>query len=80
MTCVATQDATEPEQGTFTFSQGDQIVAFAQGNGQIMRCHNLVWYSQLPNWVADGTFTQAQLTSVIQTHCSTLVSHYKGEM
>ena len=44
-----------------------------------MRCHNLVWYSQLPNWVADGTFTQAQLTSVIQTHVNTLMTHYKGE-
>lgn len=42
--------------------------------------HNCVWYSQLPSWVSGGSFTAAQLTSVIQNHCSTLVSRYKGQV
>ena len=42
--------------------------------------HNCVWYNQLPSWVSSGSFTAAQLTSVIQNHCSTLVSHYKGQV
>lgn len=46
----------------------------------LLRGHNCVWYNQLPSWVANGKFTTADLTTVIQTHCSTLVSHYKGQV
>lgn len=31
------QDATEPEQGVFTFEQGDQIADLAKANGQLLR-------------------------------------------
>lgn len=44
---------TEPSNGVFSYTQGDVITSFAQANGQILRCHNLVWHSQLPSW---GTF------------------------
>lgn len=35
------QDATEPEQGVFTFTEGDQIVNLAKQNGYLVRGHNL---------------------------------------
>ncbi|KAF5389868.1 hypothetical protein D9757_003635 [Collybiopsis confluens] len=73
-------DATEPQQGTFLFSGGDQIVAQAKAHNQLMRGHNCVWYNQLPSWVSGGHFTAAQLTSIIQNHCGTLVGHYKGQI
>ena len=38
----ALQDATEPTQGTFTFTEADQIVNLAKGNGQMLRGHNCV--------------------------------------
>jgi endo-1,4-beta-xylanase len=41
---------TEPSQNTFTFTQGDVISNFAEKNGQLIRCHNLVWYNELPSW------------------------------
>ena len=41
---------TEPSQGEFSWTSGDEIVRLAQGNGQILRCHALVWHSQLPSW------------------------------
>jgi endo-1,4-beta-xylanase len=41
---------TEPTQGTFTFAEGDVITSFAEANGQMLRCHNLVWYNELPSW------------------------------
>ena len=74
------QDATEPEQGQFTFSGGDQIANLAKTNGQLLRGHNCVWYNQLPSWVSNGQFTAAQLTTIIQNHCGTLVGHYKGQV
>jgi len=43
-------DATEPAKGSFSLGQADSIVNRAAGNKQIMRCHTLVWYSQLPRW------------------------------
>ncbi|KAM5537223.1 hypothetical protein V8D89_009156 [Ganoderma adspersum] len=73
-------DATEPTRGTFTFSGGDQIANLAKTNGQLLRGHNCVWYNQLPSWVSNGQFTTADLTTVIQNHCGTLVGHYKGQV
>ncbi|KAM5537225.1 hypothetical protein V8D89_009158 [Ganoderma adspersum] len=62
-------DATEPSQGTFTFTNGDVIANLAKANGQLLRGHNCVWHNQLPSWVSSGSFTAAQWTSIIQTHC-----------
>ncbi|KAJ3557942.1 hypothetical protein NM688_g1203 [Phlebia brevispora] len=73
-------DATEPSRGTFTFANGDVIANLAKSNGQLLRGHNCVWYNQLPSWVSSGGFNSATLTSIIQTHCSTLVGHYKGQV
>ncbi|KAJ6615146.1 beta-1,4-endoxylanase [Mycena sp. CBHHK59/15] len=71
-------DATEPEQGTFTFTQGDAIASFAKGNGQLLRGHNCVWYQQLPSWV--NSVATSQLSSVLTTHVSTVVKHYAGQV
>ncbi|EMD31601.1 glycoside hydrolase family 10 protein [Gelatoporia subvermispora B] len=73
-------DATEPERGTFTFNSGDQIANLAKSNGQLLRGHNCVWYNQLPSWVTSTSWSKSDLLSVVQTHCSTIVSHYKGQV
>ncbi|RDX45682.1 endo-beta-1,4-glucanase [Lentinus brumalis] len=73
-------DATEPQQGVFTFAAGDVIANLAKQNGQLLRGHNCVWHNQLPSWVTAGNFNAAQLTQIIQTRCSTLVGHYKGQV
>lgn len=33
----------EPQPGVFDFSGADNVTAFARANGQLQRCHNLVW-------------------------------------
>ncbi|PPQ91723.1 hypothetical protein CVT25_012864 [Psilocybe cyanescens] len=63
-------DATEPSRRTFTFTNGD---TFCSG-------HNCVWHNQLPNWVTAGNFNNATLQSIVTTHCSTVVGHYKGKI
>ncbi|KAI0833642.1 endo-1,4-beta-xylanase C precursor [Trametes gibbosa] len=73
-------DATEPVRGQFTFSGGEQIANLAKTNGQLLRGHNCVWYNQLPSWVTSSSFSAADLTDVIQTHCGTLVGHFKGQV
>ncbi|KAL2869790.1 putative endo-1,4-beta-xylanase [Aspergillus lucknowensis] len=71
-------DATEPTQNTFSFADGDAVVSLAEGNDQLVRCHTLVWYNQLPNWVTSGNWTNATLTAVMENHITKVVSHYKG--
>jgi endo-1,4-beta-xylanase len=48
-------DATEPNRGQFNFQQGDITANKARQNGQGLRCHTLIWYSQLPGWVSNFT-------------------------
>jgi endo-1,4-beta-xylanase len=69
-------DTTEPSNGTFNFGPGDQIVSYAQANGERVRCHNLVWQSQLPSWVSSLPASQVQ--AAMETHITTEAGHYKG--
>ncbi len=43
-------DATEAVQGEFNYTNADRVVAKAKENGQMMRCHTLVWQKALPTW------------------------------
>jgi endo-1,4-beta-xylanase len=42
MTCDNSMkfDATEPSRGSFSYGTADQLI----------RCHTLIWYAQLPGW------------------------------
>jgi endo-1,4-beta-xylanase len=70
-------DTTEPSNGTFNFGPGDQIVSYAQANGERVRCHNLVWQSQLPSWVSSLPASQVQ--AAMETHITAEATHYKGD-
>ncbi|KZP22769.1 glycoside hydrolase family 10 protein [Athelia psychrophila] len=73
-------DATEPEQGTFTFAAGQAIVSLAQANKQLIRGHNCVWYNQLPSWIAAGNFDNATLLGIVAEHCSAIVANWAGQI
>lgn len=71
-------DAIEATRGTFTFDSADQTAAFAAENGKLLRCHTLVWHSQLPTWVQSIT-DKAELTEVIENHIAETAGHFKGK-
>jgi endo-1,4-beta-xylanase len=70
-------DTTEPSNGVFNFAPGDQIVSYAQANSERVRCHNLVWQSQLPSWVS--ALPASQVQAAMETHITTEATHFKGE-
>ncbi|KAK4152979.1 glycoside hydrolase [Chaetomidium leptoderma] len=72
-------DALEPARNSFNYGNADKIVAQAQANGQIMRCHALIWHSQVPAWVTNGRFNKADLSSILKNHIANVVGHYKGK-
>lgn len=69
--------ATEPEQGVFNFTGGQVAVDIATDHGKYLRCHNLIWLSQLSDWVVNGTWTAETLTAAMKTHIQTLITHWQ---
>lgn len=72
-------ESTEPSRGNFTFDGADAVVDFASANSDEIRCHTLIWYSQLPTWVSQGGFDNATLISIMETHINEVVGRYKGK-
>ncbi|MFD8394258.1 endo-1,4-beta-xylanase [Streptomyces sp. NPDC059680] len=72
--------ATEPQQGVFDWTNGDQIVNLARKNHQEVRAHTLVWHSQLPDWLTSGQWTASRLRAVLKKHITTEIRHYRGKV
>ncbi|KAF2398285.1 glycoside hydrolase [Trichodelitschia bisporula] len=73
-------DATHPTPTQYTLSRASSAVSLAAANGQLLRCHTLVWHSQLPGWITNPPtpWTNDTLTPVLQEHIHTLASAFKG--
>jgi endo-1,4-beta-xylanase len=69
---------TEPTQGQFDFSQGDDLVAYAQAAGKKVYGHNLVWHSQLAPWVAG--LDAAGLQRAMDDHVREQAEHFRGKV
>lgn len=70
----------EPTRGTFNWAEADQIVDFAEAHGQQVRGHTLVWHSQNPSWLTNGSWTSAELSQLMNDHIALEVGRYKGRL
>ena len=79
-------ESTEPQEGQFTFGDGDKIVEFAGLTGMRVRGHTLVWHNQTPAWVfqdpKDPTKPASKelLLQRLKNHIQAEVGHYKGQV
>ncbi|WP_311202686.1 endo-1,4-beta-xylanase [Actinophytocola gossypii] len=71
-------DATEPQQGQFNFSGADQIMDFAEANGQTVHGHTLVWHNQTPGWVQN--LDANAMRTAMRNHIDTVVGRYAGRI
>ena len=72
-------DATEPSQGSFTFTSGDSVYNWATSHGKRVRGHTLVWHSQIPTWMQNLSGSAATLAAM-KNHITGVMSHYKGKI
>jgi len=82
-------DATQPSEGTFTFTEADALVGYARDNGMQVRGHTLVWHNQTPAWVfqdaAGNPLTPTPenrelLLSRLENHIRTVVGRYADDI
>lgn len=71
-------EQTEPQPNVFNYTGGDEIINLAREHGKFVRCHNLVWESELPDWINNGNWTNATLTAAMQNHITNLIMHFGG--
>jgi endo-1,4-beta-xylanase len=69
-----------PAPTTFDFSWADSMVVFAQAHGMTVRGHTFVWHNQIPAWLTGGTWTPAQVDSILASHIATVMAHFKGKV
>ena len=69
-----------PNQKTFNFGPGDQVVAFAEAHRMKVRGHCLLWSEYNPAWLAKGNFTPEQLSAMLKEHITKVMKHYAGKV
>lgn len=73
-------EALEPERGVYNYAPADRLVQFAREHNQKLRGHVLVWHSQNPAWLTQGTFTPTELRQILREHITETVRHFKGKV
>ncbi|KAH7153539.1 family 10 glycosyl hydrolase [Dactylonectria macrodidyma] len=68
----------EPEPGVFNFTEGEVVSSIAAETGQYLRCHALVWHSQLAPWVETTDWTPKTLKKALVRHVRKVASHWRG--
>ncbi|CAI7589643.1 unnamed protein product [Penicillium viridicatum] len=67
---------TEQEQNKFNFTDGDYFMDLSERFDSKVRCHNLVWMSQVSDFVTSKTWTAKELTAIMKNHIFKTVQHF----
>lgn len=74
----------EPSEGVFDFDQADRFVKLGEQNDMFIVGHNLVWHSQVPDWLfvnkEGGTVSREVLIERMRKHIYTVAGRYKGRV
>jgi len=73
-------ESVEAERGVYDFAAADTLVDFARAHGQKVRGHTLLWHNQLPAWLTSGTWTKAELRSILRAHIFAEAGHFRGRI
>lgn len=62
----------------FNYTGSDYFLSLAEASGKLVRCHNLIWYNQLPDWVTAPAvpWTNETLSAVLVNHVTNLIEHH----
>ncbi|KQP25210.1 1,4-beta-xylanase [Methylobacterium sp. Leaf102] len=64
--------------GPIDFSFADETVAFAQGNGQCLRGHTLVWHEGIPAWAQERIARDAE--GFLREWIGAMAGRYRGRI
>nr|WP_234361854.1 endo-1,4-beta-xylanase [Plantactinospora sp. BB1] len=71
-------DATEPQQGQFSYGNADRIVQHARSRGMQVRGHTLAWHSQQPGWMQN--MSGSALRQAMLNHVTQVATHFRGQI
>ncbi len=68
-----------PSEASFTFTQADDLIAFANAHGIKMHAHTLIWHSdyQVPSFMKNYS---GDFAAMMKTHVQTIASHFSGKV
>ncbi|MBM4001545.1 MAG: endo-1,4-beta-xylanase [Planctomycetes bacterium] len=76
--------AVHPAPDRYQFEPADRFVAWGEQHGMFLVGHTLVWHSQTPRWVSQGTdqkpLDRDALLDRMKGHIETVVGRYRGRI
>ncbi|MBA3758363.1 endo-1,4-beta-xylanase [Candidatus Saccharibacteria bacterium] len=77
-----TDGGLRPSKTNYNWKQMDEVMAFAEKNGQPVESHHYVWGEQkwLPDWLKNGNYTKPEIMDILQDHIMTVGKRYEGRV
>ncbi|RXK55882.1 endo-1,4-beta-xylanase [Oleiharenicola lentus] len=73
----------QPQEGVFTFGDGEALVSFAEQHGLPMIGHTLAWHQVTPDWFfldGDKPASRELALQRLRAHIHAVVGHFKGRI